>query len=120
MLSVSIDRTGEAIDFDGLIDPDCKNIAGIPHSDVLIGFVDAFMGGDAHALDLARETLVAALGAEAMVDTAGVAANFQRMVRIADSTAIPPVNMGMDDLAEDLNDRLGLNDFVSAANSRER
>ena len=36
-----------------------------------------------------RESLAAASSQEVVVDAAAVAANFQRMVRIADSTGIP-------------------------------
>jgi hypothetical protein len=119
MLSLSIDETGKSINFDGLTDPACKSIKGIPHSPELIAFVDAFMSFDDEELAGARKALVAAVGAEAMVDAVGVASNFQRMVRIADSTAIPPVNMGEDELAEEINDKLGLNEYASATNARE-
>lgn len=119
MLSLSIDETGESINFDGLTDPECKSIKGISHSRELIAFVDAFMSFDDEELAGARDALVAAVGAEAMVDAVGVASNFQRMVRIADSTAIPPVNMGEDALAEEINEKLGLNAYTSAANARE-
>lgn len=48
-----------------------------------------------------------------MVDAAGVIANFQRMVRIADGTGIPldePVAM----LTTDIREELGLNHYGSA------
>jgi len=119
MLSLSIDQTGDSINFDGVADPDCKEIKGIPYSRELIAFVDAFMSFNADHLALAREALVNAMGAQCMVDAVGVASNFQRMVRIADSTAIPPVNMGEDELAAELNVKLGLNDYSSAANAKD-
>jgi len=53
-----------------------------------------------------------------MVDAAAVIANFQRMVRIADSTGIPldePVLMMTQGIREDL----GLNEFSASANSPE-
>ncbi len=37
---------------------------------------------------LQHTTVLEAMGPEVMVDTAGVASNFERMVRIADSTGI--------------------------------
>ena len=77
------------------------------------------MSTDSDALPAAREKLASEMGAEAMVDTAGVASNFQRMVRIADTTGIPPAEMGRDDLTEELNNKLGLNEYVSSPTSRK-
>ena len=56
------------------------------------------------------------LGPEGLVDTAAVASNFERMVRIADSTGIPldsPVN-GM---TEGMRQELGIDRFGSSANT---
>lgn len=122
MLRVSIlEKTGADIDLDGLTDPNCTHLEGIPHADVLLRFANAFMGTDADALALARDALANEMGSAAMVDAAGVASNFQRMVRIADSTGIRLESMGdeMDAMVEELNDKLGINDYASAANSRK-
>ena len=119
MLSLGIKKTGQTLDLTGLTDPSCTKIEGIPHSQVLLRFVDAFMGATDDALTAAREALVQEMGAAAMVDTVGITSNFQRMVRIADSTGIPPIYFGMDELAEELNDKLGLNDYVSSPKSRK-
>jgi len=119
VLRVSILQTsGEDLDLDGLTDPNCTHIEGIPQSGVLLRFANAFMGTDADALTLAREALANEMGPEAMVDAAGVAANFQRMVRIADSTGIRLESMGdeMDAMTEELNVKLGINKYLSAAN----
>lgn len=43
-----------------------------------------------------RERLLSASSAEVLVDAAAVAGNFQRMVRIADSTGIPLDSARMD------------------------
>ena len=43
-----------------------------------------------------RQTLAAKAGEGPLVDAAGVAANFQRMVRFADSTGIPMDRQPMD------------------------
>ena len=111
--------TGEAIYMNGLTDPSCIKIKGIPHSEALLRFANAFMDTDADALNAARERLVNEMGPEAMVDAAAVASNFQRMVRIADGTGIPLESMGdeMDAMAEELNETLGINKYVSAANT---
>lgn len=117
MLRESIETTGESIDLAGLTDPACTRIEGIAHSEPLLKFANAFMGEDAAALVTARQALAKAMGPEAMVDAAGVASNFQRMVRIADATGIPsddPIAVMQGDLVE----QLGIDKYVSAANSK--
>lgn len=47
------------------------------------------MAADDDMLQHTRHGVLEAMGPEAMVDAAGVASNFERMVRIADSTGIP-------------------------------
>lgn len=118
MLSLSIQKTGETVDLSGLSDPNTTEIPGIPHSEALLRFANASVGTDSEELSKAREMLVNEMGAEAMVDVAGVTSNFQRMVRIADSTGTPPnpLGEGLEDLTEDLREKLGLNDYVTAAN----
>lgn len=117
MLRESVELAGESIDFQGLTDPSCGSIKGVPHSEELLRFADAWMGEDEAALAAARAAVADALGPEALVDAAGVASNFQRMVRIADAIGIPadPALMAV---SEDLRDQLGINDYVSAANTR--
>lgn len=63
--------------------------SGVPHGVVLIEFADAIVLGDANRIRNARDAVAAAMDARATVDAAAVASNFQRMVRIADSTGIP-------------------------------
>ena len=57
------------------------------HGAELVAFAEAIVTG-AQTLAQSRAAGVEALGPEAMVDAAGVASNFERMVRIADSTGI--------------------------------
>ncbi len=57
------------------------------HGAELVAFAEAIVTGD-QTLAQSRATVVETLGPEAMVDAAGVASNFERMVRIADSTGI--------------------------------
>ena len=114
MLSLSIETTGQTFELDGLTNPSFTKIDGTQHSEVLIRFIDAVMNDDGSALATARETLVSEIGVEAMVDVVGIASNFQRMVRIADGTGIPPTNLGMDALTEELNEKLGLNEYAGA------
>ncbi len=90
--------------------------SALPGSDALLNFVEVSLGDDADAIAAARQAVVDALGEPAMVDAAGVIANFQRMVRIADSTGIPldpPVAM----MTQDIRTELGINNYGSADNT---
>ena len=55
----------------------------------LMDFAGAIASRDDEALQTTRSQLLSVAGPEVVVDAACVAANFQRMVRIADATAIP-------------------------------
>jgi hypothetical protein len=74
------------------------------------------LGQDDAELGAARSALLAAVGSEAFVDAAGVVANFQRMVRIADGTGIP-LDAPLELLTQDLREELGIEHFGSAANT---
>ena len=63
--------------------------SGVDQGDELVAFAEAIVGTDDAALQVARQTVVDTMGSDAMVDAAAVASNFERMVRIADSTGIP-------------------------------
>ena len=86
----------------------------MPNAECLLAFADAVVGADDAALEAARDALKSACGSEVLVDTAAVVANFQRMVRIADSTGIP-LDTGMTGLTAGIRDELGLNEFASAS-----
>ena len=116
MLRESVELTGGSIDFDGLTDPSCTEIRGVPNSRELLQFANACMGVEGADPESARQALVDSMGAAAMVDTAGVISNFQRMVRIADAIGIPS-DGPMQVMSEDLRDQLGINQYVSAVNS---
>lgn len=118
MLRESVELTGGSIDFDGLTDPSCTEIKGVPDSRELLQFANACMGVEGADLETARQALVDRMGSAAMIDTAGVVSNFQRMVRIADATGIP-TDGPMQVMSEDLREQLGINRYVSAANTRQ-
>ena len=91
-------------------------VTGIPQADILLKFADAIVDNDKAILGTARQAVVDALGTDVMVDAAGVASNFQRMVRIADGCGIaldPPMQV----LSEDLRTDLGIDNYVSAQNT---
>ncbi len=85
---------------------------GVPHSDVLIAFADAIVAADETALQHTRHGVLESMGPEAMVDAAGVASNFERMVRIADATGIP-LDDRMARASQDVRDELELERFAA-------
>jgi D-serine deaminase-like pyridoxal phosphate-dependent protein len=118
MLRVSVEMQGEAADLTPLVDPAAAAESTIPLATELVTFAESVVQGDDDTLARAREELLRIAGPEAFVDAAAVAANFQRMVRIADSTGIPldaPVNA----MTADLRAELGIDEFGSAANTPE-
>ncbi len=117
MLREGIEISGEDIQLDGLTDPNCTNIEGIPYSDALLLYANAFMGEDKAELSTTFDTLVQKMGADCAVDAVGVASTFQRMDRIADGTGIPadaPTAIMHEDLAK----MLGTDQYHSAGNTR--
>jgi len=116
MLRASINADGQTIDLEGLADPDCKEIPGLAHSRELIEFSDAFISRDPQRLRAARDALEQAMGNNCLVDAAGVASNFQRMVRIADGSGIP-VDPGRLESRLDLVEQLDLTHYESAKNT---
>ena len=96
-----------------LTDDDAIAHSGVAHGDVLIVFADAILGSDAVALESARQQVVAAMGPESMVDAAGVASNFERMVRIADATGIE-LDDRMANLSADAREELQLDRFIAS------
>lgn len=89
---------------------------GVPHGDLLLAFAEAIIGTDRAALDTARTALAEALGPEAIAGASAIAGNFTKNDRVANALGIPvdpPVLKG----TEDLREQLGLNDYVSAANT---
>lgn len=90
--------------------------SGIAHAGLLVSFADAEVAHDEAKVAELRSELIDAVGPDGFLEAATVVANFQRMVRIADSTGIPqdaPVLA----LAGDVIDGLGLRDFPSANNT---
>jgi len=118
MLSLSADLTESTVDLN-LINGDENAAAGdIPYGVALLRFAEAFASRDESRLDRARTELLAEAGAEVLVDAAGVAANFQRMVRIADSTGIPLDNLSAA-ISHKVVKQLDLTRFASSANTPE-
>jgi len=115
MLSLSADIAESPVDLD-LINGDESAAAGIPHGPALLAFAEAIARRDEEALVLARDALQHEAGAAVVVDAAAVAANFQRMVRIADSTGIP-LDTTAAALSANIRKQLDLGSFASAQNT---
>ena len=116
MLRLSADVTESDVDLRMINGDESALPRDIVHGASLLDFAEAFVSRDEKALAGARERLLAEAGPAVVVDAAGVAANFQRMVRIADSTGIP-----LDDTSAVLNypiiKQLDLERFKSAENT---
>ena len=85
----------------------------MPHAELLIEFAEAATGDDPDRLARARTAVSDTLGPAALVDSAGVAAIFQAVVRIADATGIPLEDYKAE-ITVDVREELGINDFPSA------
>lgn len=85
----------------------------------LARFAGALVSGDEPTRSDARAALLQAAGEHVLVDAAAVAANFQRMVRIADSTGIP-VDGIMLSMSGNIQNTLNLRRFESARNTPQR
>jgi hypothetical protein len=86
--------------------------SGIVGGRELVRFTDAVLE-KSEDLEAARTAVVGRLGEAEMVDAASVIGNFQRMVRIADSTGIP-VDGLMAEANAEVREQLGLNELPSA------
>lgn len=115
MLRVSAKITESNIDLSGINGSAEAAAQGIEFGDLLMAFAEAVA---TRAPDLAdyRQALLNAAGSDVLVDAAGVAANFQRMVRIADSIGIPVDDMTTE-LGQRVRDELNLTRFASADNT---
>jgi hypothetical protein len=112
MLRASVESSGGDVELRGVTG---EAESGVPHGRELVRFAEQVVG-DGDDLDRARDELVEAMGAAALVDAAAVIGNFERMVRIADGSGIPldtPVSAMTGKLRADL----GLDDYRSASNS---
>jgi hypothetical protein len=95
------------VNLSALTDHEAAALSGIEHGAVLIAFAEAMVGDDDEVLVKTRQAEIEAMSPEAMVDAAGVASNFERMVRIAESTGIP-LDERMEALTKEVRDQLQL------------
>jgi hypothetical protein len=86
---------------------------GVPQVRELVAFADATIGAPAETLDQARDALIRALGADAMIDAAAVIGGFDGITKIADATGIPLETPKIEQTA-DLRGVLQLDEFAAA------
>lgn len=115
MLRVSASTTETEIDISG-INGDRESAAkGITFGAELMDFAEAVAVRDTN-IEHSRNNLLQAAGPAVLVDAAGVAANFQRMTRIADAIGIPVDDM-QSELGQSVRQDLALERFASAQNT---
>ena len=88
MLRVSAEMNNTDVDLH-LVNGQESEGGDVAYADELMAFATAVATRDESELATGRARLLSAANAEVLVDAAAVAGNFQRMVRIADSTGIP-------------------------------
>ena len=115
MLRESSNRSGtlDSLNLQGTVNPNTDS--GVPYGSLLTAFAEAAVHRT-DALSGLRERIAADLGVQELVDAAGIVANFQRMVRIADGCGIP-LDEFTKDATDDCREDLGLHEYASAANT---
>jgi hypothetical protein len=116
MLSLSMNMSDREVDLELINGVESDSGGGLEFGNELMKFAEAIAGRHGQAIAAARETLHAIAGPSVVIDAAAVAANFQRMVRIADSTGIPLDEANMSATLE-IQQSLNLRRFESANNS---
>ena len=89
MLRVSVSQSSLQVDLSGLRTGDSQALDAIPKASTLIRLADAFMSHEPDHLANIRDEAASVIGELGVIEAIGVAANFQRMVRIASGTGIP-------------------------------
>jgi len=78
----------------------------------MIEFAEAVLGDDTNRLDAARRAILEAMGPDAVVDSAGVAALFNAIDRIADSTGAP-LEADKAEMTAELRSAIGIDAFAA-------
>jgi hypothetical protein len=86
LLRASGTHAGEEFDLDAIVDGSLDS--GVAHGELLGEFVEAALGEEDERLQRARAAVLAALGPEGLVDTAGAVASFNAVVKVADGSGV--------------------------------
>jgi predicted ABC-class ATPase len=98
---------------------DDSDDGGIPHGGLLIRFTDAVWARDEVSLAGLRDEIAATMGDAALTDAAAVAALFNAIDRVADSTGIPLEDWKAEDTA-DFRAAIGVDGFHAAGEKGTR
>lgn len=82
----------------------------MPHAELFSEFVEAVLSNDTERLARARNAIGERLGPEAVVDTAGAAASFNAVVKVADGSGVQVEEFKVElikQLPKKLGDQLG-------------
>ncbi len=115
MLRVSSKLIGEDVNLQ-TVTSGSEVVSGVPHEAELIRFAEASLGDDDDEIANARRQAREKLGDAGVVDAAGVIANFQRMVRIADGAGIP-LDTPMAIASAPMRSKLGIDSYSSSDNT---
>lgn len=85
---------------------------GVDNGALLIRFADAVLGGGDEELAAIRAEIADTMGGEALTDTAAVAALFNAIDRVADSTGIE-LESEKAEATADFRAAIGVNDFYA-------
>jgi hypothetical protein len=88
-----------------------KGDGNVPHGALLVAFAEAVLGDDDERLAAVRTEIRAKLGDAALVDAAAIAATFNAIDRVADSTGIP-IEDAKAAATADFRAALGINAFA--------
>lgn len=84
----------------------------VPFEKGLVALAEAIHSRSESDIEKAREEVAASLGGEALVDAVAVAAHFDAITRVADSTGIQ-LDAGLEAASRDVREELDLNDFYT-------
>ena len=96
-----------------MMDKNTSHDGGVENGARLFRFATALLGKDVAELTAARDDIIAIMGGEALTDTAAVAALFNAIDRVADSTGIPLEDVKAAATA-DFRSAIGIDDFATA------
>jgi len=88
-----------------------KGDGNVPYGALLVAFAEAVLGDDDARLSAIRSEIRAKLGDAALVDAAAIAATFNAIDRVADSTGIP-IEDAKAAATADFRAALGINAFA--------
>jgi len=88
-----------------------KGDGNVPYGALLVAFAEAVLGDDDARLSAIRSEIRAKLGDAALIDAAAIAATFNAIDRVADSTGIP-IEDAKAAATADFRAALGINAFA--------